>query len=149
VPSTDITRVRVTYQAASKRVEFRLGFADLLDLRHDGERFAQSITLSPDGMEGGRTLRFFRTVHGDRVVVVVVATLLHYGSREHPCAGAASAVDTAADTIVLSVPVRCVTRTRRPERFSVVSQGGRESGPRAGRTVASDQVHTARALLMR
>jgi hypothetical protein len=148
-PSFDVTRVQATYQAASRTVAFRIELADLLPLTHDGERFEQRITISADGTGGGPTLLFERTLRGDRIVNVITAQMLHFGSTRRPCAGATSTVDTTADTILLAVPARCAVRTQQPARFWVMSQGIPVSGPRSGRSAGSDQVHTARALLTR
>ncbi len=142
VPSLDITTFQTTYEAASRTMQFRIGFADLLELKHRHARFEQRITISNSRTSG--QFYFERTVRGDSVVVVTVAQLLHYGARYDPCAGATSTVDTSADTVLLSVPISCVPSSGPAVRFFVTS-----SGTRARRPIGVDRLSTARPVVTR
>jgi hypothetical protein len=148
VPSADITTFQSTYAAASRTMQFRIGFTDLLELTHHRARFTQTITLT--GSPAGRgDLVFDRTVRGDRLFVRITAQLLHFGSRLEPCPGASSVVDTASDVVLLSVPIRCVPASHRPARFFVQSTASRVSAQRSERRIGYDRLRTARPVLTR
>ena len=66
VPSLDITTFQTTYEAASRTMQFRIGFADLLELKHRHARFEQRITISNSRTSG--QFYFERTVRGDSVL---------------------------------------------------------------------------------
>jgi hypothetical protein len=130
-------------------MQFRIGFQDLRELRHQGARFTQSITVET---APGGALVLERSARGVKLTKVITAQLAHYGSNMVPCAGPTSHVNTASDTVLVSVPVRCATTSRRPVRFHVSSTAGRvftEASGRSSRDIGNDQLYTARPLLTR
>lgn len=148
VPSTDITSVDITYDAASRSLEFRIGFADLRELEHDGKSFSQSIMLAG----AGQTQNLYLERHPSRGVSLVqrsVPSLMHYGGLVEPCAGADTSIDLDADVVLIRAPARCVARGRTELVFSVWS-GSERIGPSGrGRALANDHLEVQRAVRTR
>jgi hypothetical protein len=141
VPSVDLTTFQASYQAESRTMRFRIGFKDLRELKQHRSRFEQTITVRGDP---GGDLLVERSARGTRVSVRVTAQLLHYGSRLEPCRGATATVDTSADVVLLSVPVRCVGSRRHPARFYASTDAVQVLPQRSARRIGFDQLRTAR-----
>ncbi|WP_244930051.1 hypothetical protein [Nocardioides sp. W7] len=149
VPGVDLSGFEVTYEATSRRLRFRIEFADLRRLEDHHGLFSQSITVASDA-DPGRTVYFERSsLERDSLVSRTVAPMLHDGSTTRRCPRAGSHVDLESDVVLISVPVRCVTRVRRPARFSVWTSGGQRFEDRQGWTVGTDLLEAGRRVRTR
>lgn len=148
VPSTDITSVTIEYDAASKSLEFAIGFADLRELEHDGRSYVQSIMLSAAGQTQDLYLERHPR-HGVSLVNRSVPSLRHYGGVIEPCRGARTRVDIDADLVVIAAPARCLAQGRRDASFTVWTGSEQRSSTGPMRELARDQVELARAVTTR
>lgn len=122
-PSLDITRLAASYDGATARIDLRISVRDLRPLRRGEERVTQSLTVRAD-VDAGRDVFVERSAPGaPSVVTRQVASFSHYGAAIERCRGARLVADTDADVLALSLPIVCLTQTRRPTRVSVWVQG--------------------------